>query len=87
MTDVLGRPIRYARPSEAEYLDRLRSEGRPEDYVAVQKMIHTVVRLNVSALPNRSIQRLTGHPATHLAEFIADHRDAWERRRARETIP
>ncbi len=80
MTGVLGRPIRYARPSEAEYLDRLRSEGRPEDYVAVQKMIHAVVRLNVSALPNRSIRRLTGHPATHLDEFIADHRDAWERR-------
>ena len=77
MTEVLGRPIRYARPSEAEYLDRLRSQGWPEDYIAVQKMIHRVVRLNVSALPNRSIRRLTGRPATTLAEFVADNRDAW----------
>ncbi|MGV8909720.1 MAG: SDR family oxidoreductase [Propionicimonas sp.] len=77
MTDVLGRPIRYARPSEAEYLAMLRSQGYPVDYIAVQRMIHRVVRLNVSALPNRSIQRLTGRPATPLAQFIADHRDAW----------
>ncbi len=79
MADVLGRPIVYARPTEAEYLERLRDEGRPEDYIAVQKMIHRVVRLNVSALPNRSIQRLTGRPATHLAEFVADYREVWER--------
>jgi uncharacterized protein YbjT (DUF2867 family) len=78
MTAQLGRPIRYARPTEAEYLQRLRVRGYPEDYIAVQKMIHRVVRLNVSALPNRSIRRLTGQPATRLARFIADHRNAWD---------
>jgi uncharacterized protein YbjT (DUF2867 family) len=77
MTQVLGRTIGYARPSEAEYLDRLRSQGQPEDYIAVQKMIHRVVRLNVSALPNRSVRRLTARPATPLAQFIADYRSAW----------
>jgi uncharacterized protein YbjT (DUF2867 family) len=77
MTEVLGRPIRYSRPSEAEYLDRLRSQGRPEDYIAVQKMIHRVVRLNASALPNRSIRRLTARPATTLAQFVADNHNTW----------
>jgi uncharacterized protein YbjT (DUF2867 family) len=80
MTEGLGRPIRYARPTEAEYLDRLRDQGRPEDYVAVQKMIHRVVRLNVSALPNRCIRRIAGHPATTLAQFVADHRHTWNPR-------
>jgi uncharacterized protein YbjT (DUF2867 family) len=78
MTEVLGRPIHYARPSEAEYLEMLRSQGHPADYIAVQTMIHRVVRLNVSAFPNRSIQRLTGRPATTLAQFIAEHREAWD---------
>lgn len=78
MTQVLGRPIQYARPSEDEYLDRLRGRGLPDDYIAVQRMIHRVVRLNVSALPNRSIRRLTGRPATRLARFVADNRQAWE---------
>jgi len=79
MTEVLGRPIRYARPTEVEYLDRLRSQGQPDDYIAVQKMIHRVVRLNVSALPNRSIQRITGYPATRLTPFISDYRTTWDR--------
>lgn len=78
MTDVLGRPISYARPSEDDYLESLRRQGQPADYIAVQKMIHRVVRLNVSAFPNRSVRRLTGTPATTLAQFVADHRHTWD---------
>ncbi|MBB1513870.1 SDR family oxidoreductase [Tessaracoccus sp. MC1627] len=77
MTDVLGREITYTRPTEREYLALLEADGRPADYIAVQKMIYRVVRLNVSALPNRSIRRLTGRPATSFREFIRDHRAAW----------
>ena len=79
LSDVLGREIRYARPSEREYLARLAANGAPEDYLAVQRMIHRVVRWNVSALPNRAVRRLTGRPATTFAEFAARERAAWER--------
>jgi len=78
MTEVLGRPVHYARPSEADYLATLAGRGLPEDYLAVQKMIYRIVRLNVSALPNRAVRRLTGHPATTLAQFVADHRLSWD---------
>ena len=78
LTDVLGRSIRYARPSEAEYLARLAREGLPEDYIAVQKMIYRVVRFNVSALPNRGVRRLTGHPATTFREFAEREKGCWE---------
>lgn len=77
MTGVLGRTIRYTRPSEAEYLARLAAQGAPADYVAVQKMIYRVVRLNVSALPNRKVRSLTGAPATTFAQFVDDYRDVW----------
>lgn len=77
MSDVLGRPIRYERPSEASYLAQLAAAGAPEDYIAVQKMIHKVVRLNVSAFPNRVIRKLTGQPATSLERFVADYAQAW----------
>jgi hypothetical protein len=40
-------------------------------------MIYRVVRLNVSALPNRAVRRLTGTPATRFADFVRDHRDVW----------
>lgn len=77
MTDVLGRPIRYERPSEDAYLAQLAADGAPEDYIAVQKMIHRVVRLNISAFPNHSIAKLTGHPASGMRQFVADYADVW----------
>lgn len=77
MTGVLGRPIRYARPSEQEYLTALAAEGAPQDYLDVQKMIYRVVRLNISALPNRTVRRLTGVPPTPFADFVSDHAGVW----------
>ncbi|BDZ54686.1 NmrA family NAD(P)-binding protein [Agromyces marinus] len=78
MTEELGRPIRYGRPSEATYLDALRAAGAPADYVDVQRMIYRLVRFNVSAFPNRKIRRLTGCPATTFREFVRRERAAWE---------
>lgn len=77
MTDVLGRTIRYERPSERSYLERLADSGAPQDYIDVQKMIHKVVRLNISAIPNRSIARLTGRPARTLEQFVSDYASVW----------
>jgi uncharacterized protein YbjT (DUF2867 family) len=77
MTDVLDRPIRYPRPSEADYLRRLADEGFPADYLEVQKMIYRVVRLNVSAFPNRTVRRLTGQPATSFEQFVRDYQQVW----------
>jgi uncharacterized protein YbjT (DUF2867 family) len=78
MTDVLARPIRYSRPSEADYLAELAAEGRPSSYVDVQKMIYRVVRWNFSALPNRTVRKLTGMPATTFREFAHDSRNTWQ---------
>ncbi|WP_022890587.1 SDR family oxidoreductase [Agromyces italicus] len=80
LSDVLGRDIRYARPSEREYLARLEEQGAPADYLAVQKMIYRVVRFNVSAIPNHAVRRLTGRPATTFREFAVRERAAWEPR-------
>lgn len=79
LSDVLGRRITYTRPSEKEYLDRLALEGRPQDYLDVQKMIYRVVRFNVSAFPNRMVRRLTGRRATTFRRFAERERDAWVR--------
>lgn len=78
MSRVLGRTISYTRPSEADYLTALAAQGRPDDYIAVQKMIYRVVRLNISAIPNRMVRRLTGDPATTFEAFAHDYRDVWD---------
>jgi uncharacterized protein YbjT (DUF2867 family) len=77
MSHALGRTITYTQPSEADYLSALAAQGWPDDYIAVQKMIYRVVRLNVSAIPNRTVRRLTGGPATTFEAFAHDYRDVW----------
>ncbi|WP_396614790.1 NmrA family NAD(P)-binding protein [Lysobacter soli] len=79
MSRVLGREIVYARPSETEYLARLAARGASREYLDVQKMIYRIVRLNLSALPNRSVRKLTGTPAATFAQFASDYRDVWTR--------
>ncbi len=79
LSDVLGRKIHYRRPSETEYLARLNDQGKPDDYIAVQKMIYRIVRFNISAFPNRAVRRLTGHPATTFREFAIREQGLWRR--------
>lgn len=79
LSQVLGRPIRYSQPSEDAYLAYLRDQGASQDYLDVQRMIHRVVRLNVSALPNRKVRTLTGRPARTLETFAEDYQSAWSR--------
>lgn len=74
---MLGRTIRYARPSERVYLQRLADEGKPQNYIEVQKMIYRIVRINVSAFPNRWVRKLTGEPATAFREFAERERSVW----------
>lgn len=78
MSQVLGRTITYTRSSERGYLAQLARQGSPADYLAVQRMIYRIVRLNASAVPNHSIRRLTGRPATSFAEFVRDHDHVWQ---------
>ena len=42
-------------------------------------MAYRVVRINVSALPNRSIRGLTGRPATTFAQFAEREKAVWAR--------
>lgn len=41
-------------------------------------MIYRIVRLNISALPNRVVRGLTGEPATRFETFVDDYRQVWE---------
>ncbi len=72
-----GYEVRYSAPPVEEYVARLTERGAPADYIELQMMIYRVVRANVSALPNRSIRRLTGRPATTFAQFAEREKAVW----------
>lgn len=80
LTAELDHDVTYTRPTVDEYVALLEEQGASADYIEVQKMIYRVVRLNVSAFPNRTVRRLTGAPATTFAEFAHRERLVWTRR-------
>ncbi len=77
LTAELGHEVTYTRPSPEQYEQLLRERGAADDYIEVQSMIYKVVRSNLSALPNRTVRRLTGEPATTFAEFAHRERAVW----------
>lgn len=79
LTAALGYEVGYPKPTVEQYVSRLRDQGAAEDYIEVQQMIYRIVRMNVSALPNRTIRKLTGRPATSFAEFARRERATWAR--------
>ncbi len=79
LSGVLGYPVVYTRSSVDEYVARLAALDAPADYIEVQKMIYRVVRMNVSAFPNRAVRTITGTPATTFAEFAEREKSVWAR--------
>lgn len=40
-------------------------------------MIYRLVRMNISAFPNRMVRKLTSSPATRFAQFVRDYAVVW----------
>ncbi|WP_130177079.1 NmrA family NAD(P)-binding protein [Cryobacterium sp. SO1] len=77
LTDVLNRPVRYTATTEAEFAESAAKQGATAPDIAAQASWYRVARLRLTALPNRSIRRLTGEGATTLRQFVEDHRQSW----------
>jgi uncharacterized protein YbjT (DUF2867 family) len=80
LSAALNYTVVYKQPTVEEYVERLTASGAAQDYIDVQKMIYRVVRMNVSAFPNRTVRRITGAPATTFAQFAEREKDVWARR-------
>ena len=77
LTEVLGRPVRYTITTEAEFSGLAAKQGASAPDIATQAGWYRAVRRRLTALPNRSIRRLTGRPATTLRSFVEEHRQTW----------
>ncbi len=73
----LGRPVRYLRQSFWQRRAALLAQGMESGYVTVQLVIDLTTRLGLARRMTQEIPRILGRPATTLAEFVHDHRDAW----------
>ena len=69
--------MRYTATTEAEFAGLAAKQGATAPDIAAQASWYRAVRRRLTALPNRSIRRLTGRDATTLRQFVEDHRQSW----------
>ena len=79
LTRELGRPIRYEPATASGYVRHLRSLGLPATQIAVQLLLHLVLRRDAAATADTTPARLLGRPGRTIETYIADHRDLWRR--------
>lgn len=79
LTEALGRPIRYRRPSLLRFALALRRRGHPWGFVLVTVALYVVTRLGMAKQVTDDLPRLLGRPATTFRRFAEDHRAVWER--------
>ena len=78
LSGELGRDIHYEAVTAERYRELLVSQGMRPETISADLALYRVARARVVARPNRSIHKLTGRPATTLAEFVREHRASWQ---------
>jgi uncharacterized protein YbjT (DUF2867 family) len=73
--DVLGRDVRYARPSLLAFARRRLGTGDAPAFVLVMCGIYTTARLGLAARVEDDLERLLGRPPRTMREYAADHAD------------
>lgn len=75
LSEVLGRPIRYARPSSLGFLIKKLMRGTPFIFAAVQVVLYWRDQMDLGERYTHTLQRLLGRPPKRLAEFFAENRE------------
>lgn len=79
LTRALGRPIRYEPASVLGYARHLHRRGLPRGAIAVQTLLHVLLRFGRGATFDPTLERLLGRPGRDVASFIAEHAQLWAR--------
>lgn len=80
LSEVLGRPIRYTRPSTARFWSRLLRRRVPLDSIAFMTIVYTLTRAGRNAPLSDELERLLGRPPTSLRQWALDSAWRWRER-------
>jgi uncharacterized protein YbjT (DUF2867 family) len=89
-SSALGRPIRYVDVPFEDWRDQvLRPKHLPDDlaaHLATMAQLHAANRYDRFT---RDFEKITGHPATTVSEFVASHADSFRQpaKRSSEDVP
>lgn len=78
LSTVLGRSIRYTRPSLPRYWIHASRTGMGVPTTLITSALYTLARFGVGAAVTDDVLRLLGRPAVDFGQFAAAHRDDWK---------
>jgi uncharacterized protein YbjT (DUF2867 family) len=77
LSAALKRPIRYEAASVVGYLRHLSKRGLPRGAIAVQTILHFLLRFGQGATVDATLEQLLGRPGRDAVQYIAEHRHVW----------
>lgn len=80
LTSTLGRRIVYEPASVLGYARHLSRRGLPGGAIAVQTVLHVLLRFGQGAVEDPTLERLLGRAGTTVRHYIEDHAELWQRR-------
>jgi uncharacterized protein YbjT (DUF2867 family) len=78
MSEALGRPICYSKPSFLRFAWRLWRRGFPLSYVTVVTAIYLTTRLGLAETVTHETAVLLGRPPLTMQQFISDYAPVWQ---------
>lgn len=79
LTDALGRPITYNRPSLPAYWAHTRRTGMPAGVIAATSVLYTLARVGIGSRTSPDVATVLGRPARDVDTFARDHAGVWAR--------
>jgi len=79
LSDVLGRQIRYTRPSPLRFYIRSRRRGTPRKFALIMVALYTATRFGSGERITDDVQRLLGRPPISMRRFAEDYAQVWKR--------
>jgi len=77
LTSVLGRPITYEAASLLGYVRHLSRRDLPWGAIAVQTILHALLRFGQGATQDPTLERLLGRPGRTIRDYVEDHAELW----------
>ncbi len=74
LSDVVGRPITYTRPSGRAFAEHMRTRGYPAEFVSVMRAIYMVAKMRMAATVTTDLHELLGRRPISFRQFAEDNR-------------
>lgn len=81
LTAALGRTIVYTPASVPGYVCHLSRRGLPWGAIAVQTVLHFLLRFGQGATTDPTMARLLGKSGRTIGEYVQDHAEVWAKAR------